>query len=168
MLQSYFAVQAHNWKTAARTPCGDAMDRLEAAMGPINKYDILGPCFFPGDNQAADSSSSSSHSSSSSSSGSSSSSSSSGDSSGSSSSSSRRAWPYAPAFPSAEGRTSKRITNWYAAQKATSSSSDSSSSSSGMLGHTISCADRRHAVIYNNSPTVRAALHAGTFQQVGR
>jgi hypothetical protein len=152
MLQSYFAVQAHNWKTAARTPCGDAMDRLEAAMGPINKYDILGPCFFPGDNQAADSSSSSSHSSS------------------SGSSSSRRAWPYAPAFPSAEGRTSKRITSWYAAQKATSSSSssDSSSSSSGMLGHTISCADRRHAVIYNNSPTVRAALHAGTFQQVGR
>jgi hypothetical protein len=37
-----------------------------------------------------------------------------------------------------------------------------------MLRHTISCADRGHALIYYNSPAVRAAIHAGTFEQVGR
>jgi hypothetical protein len=34
MLHCYdVAVQAHDWKTTARTPYGDAMDRMEAAMG---------------------------------------------------------------------------------------------------------------------------------------
>jgi hypothetical protein len=41
-------LQDHSWQTAAGTPCGNAMDKLEAAMGPVNEYDILGPCFYQG------------------------------------------------------------------------------------------------------------------------
>ncbi|WIA44590.1 hypothetical protein OEZ86_007312 [Tetradesmus obliquus] len=100
--QTLAICEDHNWKTDQGTPCGNAMDMLEAAMGAVNQYDITAPCFQP------------------------------------------------------------------AAAAARRASSSSSSSSSGMLRHTISCADRRHALIYYNSAAVRAAIHAGSLEQAGR
>jgi hypothetical protein len=92
------------------------------------------------------------------------------------SSSSRRVWPHAPTFPATDAAAAaaagQHISNWYAAAAAAAAEDQqagaSSSSSSGMLRHTISCADRRHALVYFNSPAVRAAVHAGTLEEAGR
>lgn len=79
----------------------------------------------------------------------------------------RRTWPHAPVFP-ADNQTP--ITNAYAAAKAAAagSSAGSGESEDGLLGHTISCADRRHALLYYNAPVVRRAIHAGSLEEAGR
>jgi hypothetical protein len=40
-------LQANGWHVGAHSPCANALDTMESTMGPINHYDILGKCFKP-------------------------------------------------------------------------------------------------------------------------
>jgi len=116
-------------------------------MGPVNHYDILGRCFKPADDQM------------------------------------QHGTTTAAAGPAA--RTATRTANSRVdysllrasrklQQQQVKDAAKSAAAAAGLLRkvqqlrHAVSCADRRYASIYYNSPEVRQALHAASEAETGR
>jgi hypothetical protein len=145
-------LQANEWHVGPRSPCADALDTMESVMGPINQYDILGKCYNPNAPSLRSSSSSSS------------------------SSSAKQATPSGNVNYRLL-RSSRRLQQQQQqqeVQKAAAASGGFASvsavgagrlRSAQRLRHAVSCADRRYASVYYNSPEVRRALHAESFGQ---
>lgn len=149
------SLQANGWNVQSHSPCAAALRDMEAKMGPINPYNILGKCFQPP---------------------------------------SSRSTPYAPAGLTAPAtpaagssiavdhrlqRPSRRLQQQQQhgqqqQQDQTTGSELASAVGTGrlraaqQLRHAVSCADRRWASVYYNSPEVRAAIHAAASLPFGR
>lgn len=137
---------------------------MDAAIGDINPYDVGSACYFPRNKSPAATSNAAG--------------------SGAArrslaaaavgvqgAAASRRAWPFAARF-----ERGAPLANWWSAggssggSSGDSSGSDSSgdgSGGSGLLGHTVPCADRRAALAYWNDPEVRSAIHAAPARVAG-
>ena len=128
------------------TACAKALKVMDEVLGDVNPYDILAPCVFKHhDNSNTQQQQQQQQ-------------------------EVGRSWPHAPIFPK-----NAPVTNWWQKQQKMSPPTTSSSSSGsrrglapGMLGHTIPCADRSHALLYYNTPKVREAIHAAPLKASGR
>eukprot|EP00878_Enallax_costatus_P028116 GHUV01030330.1.p1 GENE.GHUV01030330.1~~GHUV01030330.1.p1 ORF type:complete len:292 (+),score=52.53 GHUV01030330.1:86-961(+) len=150
----WYCYQGNFWNARPGSACGNALDRIEAVMGPINQYDILGRCFhqdpqqaesFKQNNQRVAPTRRMLQ---------------------QGSGAPRRVWPHTAVFPQHQP-----VSNWYSENKKPTGSAPAAAhdgSSSSMLGHTIGCADRRHGLIYYNHPDVREAVHAASVEESGR
>lgn len=160
------------WNATRGSDCWRALDAADAAMGAINPYDVGAACFFPrrrrrhgqrqGQQRQRQSSAAAAQrrrlrg----------------GEADGDGGEGRAAAWPFAARFE--RGRP---LSNWWREAAAaaggdsensgSSSGGASSGSSSGLLGHTVACADRRAALAYFNDPRVRRAIHAAPVRTAG-
>eukprot|EP00879_Flechtneria_rotunda_P016121 GHRR01016863.1.p1 GENE.GHRR01016863.1~~GHRR01016863.1.p1 ORF type:complete len:501 (+),score=113.92 GHRR01016863.1:376-1878(+) len=158
------------WNMTQGSPCSNALDEVQFVMGPLNQYDILGTCF--AQNDSNDQASvpqpqtarnpgilqvtvsrlllTGSR-----------------DSLAGNECNKRRKQEVAQKGSAAEGiQCSRDMAS--GADSTRGSASSSSRARYGCLGHTIDCADRRHALVYYNDPDVRKAIHAASFDSAGR
>lgn len=146
-------LQANGWNVQSHSPCAAALQDMEAKMGPINPYNILGKCFQP-----PSSSRSTPH------------------------TPADLAVP-ATAGSSSIGadhrllRLSRRLQQQQQhgqQQQETTGLQLASAVGTGrlraaqQLRHAVTCADRQYAAVYYNSPEVRAAIHAAASLPFGR
>lgn len=155
-------LQANGWHVSSDSPCAKALDAMEATMGPINQYDILGKCFNPPAPTAQAQGPQ-----------------------GIAAGAEVDNWSTAVDYRLL--RASRKLQLQQREQqeeRGTGQSPQQEQQPQGLrlasavgegrlraakqLRHAVSCADRRYASVYYNSPEVRAALHAADMQQLGR
>jgi hypothetical protein len=163
-------VQANGWHVGAHSPCANALDVMESTMGPINQYDILGKCFKPTKtllNPISNPSAATT---------------------ASPAAAAAAAAAKMAVSPSNGGATDNNLLT--ASRKLmqqqhqlegagqdkhggkglqlSSAVGERCLRTAAQLRHAVSCADRRYALVYFNSPEVRAALHAADERDSGR
>ncbi|GBF90392.1 serine carboxypeptidase-like protein [Raphidocelis subcapitata] len=153
------------WNASRGGKCWEALDLVDSAIGDVNPYDLLSPCYFPHRLSALSTAAGEE-----------------------APPASRRAWPWAARF-----ERGASVRNWWGAFGAAAgggggvdgggafeSGSGGASGGAGgaagaggaqpgpRLGHTVPCADRRAALAYYNDGSVRRAIHAAPKNVAGR
>jgi hypothetical protein len=138
---------------AAHTPCANALDTMEATMGPINQYNILGRCFRPSSTELH---SSGRHSASTTAAA------------GSTARVDYHLLRASRKLQQQEQEGSSQANQAVHRMQLASTVGEGRLRAAKQLRHAISCADRRYASVYYNSAEVRRALHAAKMEESGR